>query len=68
MFWPYLEKTATPPTSAEAIRSEIIDRYHAKYATWLERGVYLPPSGYEVSFLSTAHTPAQIETMLDALL
>lgn len=68
MFWPYFEKTQNAPTSAEAIRSEVIDRYHASYATWLGRGVYLPPSGYEVSFLSTAHTPANVETILDALL
>ena len=67
MFWPYLDQGALP-TTAEAIRSEVIDRYHAKYATWLDRGVYLPPSGYEVSFLSTAHTPAHLDAMLEALL
>lgn len=68
MFWPYLEKTDHLPTSAETIRSEVIDRYHAKYATWLERGVYLPPSGYEVSFLSAAHTAAHVEHLLDAMI
>ena len=30
--------------------------YHRRYRGWLERGVYLPPSAYEVCFLSAAHT------------
>jgi glutamate-1-semialdehyde 2,1-aminomutase len=65
LLWPYFDSKL--PTTAEAIRSEVIDQYHAKYAGWLERGVYLPPSGYEVSFLSTAHTAANIETLLEAI-
>ncbi len=68
LLWPYLEKTPKAPTTAESIRPETIDRYHTSYSTWLERGVYLPPSGYEVSFLSTAHTPAHVDVLLDALL
>jgi len=32
----------------------------------LNRGIYLSPSGYEVSFLSTAHTDGLIEKFLDA--
>jgi len=33
----------------------------------LRRGVYLAPSGYEVGFLSTAHTDADIEQTADAV-
>ena len=33
----------------------------------LDSGFYLPPSGYEVAFLSTAHTENQIEKFLHAL-
>ena len=33
----------------------------------LDSGIYLPPSGYEVAFLSTAHTENQIEKFLHAL-
>ncbi len=32
----------------------------------LERGIYLSPSGYEVGFLSTAHTDADIEKTVGA--
>ena len=33
----------------------------------LARGVYLPPSAYEVCFLSAAHTTADLDTLLDVL-
>jgi glutamate-1-semialdehyde 2,1-aminomutase len=33
----------------------------------LDHGVYLPPSGYETCFLSTAHKPADIEQTLEVL-
>ncbi len=67
LFWPWLEASAALPTTAEAIRPVVVDRYHQQYRLWLERGVYLPPSGYEVGFLSTAHTKAHVDTLLDAL-
>lgn len=66
MFWPYFESGA-PPVTAETIEPKVVERYHAQYGRWLERGVYLPPSGYEVSFLSTAHTPAHVEQLLEVL-
>jgi glutamate-1-semialdehyde 2,1-aminomutase len=37
--------------------------FHAK----LDRGVYLPPSGYEAWFLSAAHDDAAIARIADAL-
>ncbi|HTA55347.1 MAG TPA: glutamate-1-semialdehyde 2,1-aminomutase [Candidatus Acidoferrales bacterium] len=37
-------------------------RFFAKYfAAMLERGVYLAPSPYETNFVSTAHTPKDVE-------
>jgi glutamate-1-semialdehyde 2,1-aminomutase len=43
---------------------------HARYAAFfngmLERGHYLAPSGYEAIFLSTAHTPDDIDATLAA--
>ena len=41
--------------------------YHRRYRGWLERGVYLPPSAYEVCFLSAAHTTADVDKLLDVL-
>ena len=39
------------------------DIFHAL----LERGIYLPPSPYEVGFLSTAHTAKDIEQLAVAM-
>jgi glutamate-1-semialdehyde 2,1-aminomutase len=43
---------------------------HARYAAFfhgmLEHGVYLPPSGYEAMFVSTAHTEADVDATIDA--
>jgi glutamate-1-semialdehyde 2,1-aminomutase len=45
---------------------------HAAYARFfhgmLERGVYLPPSGYEAWFLSTAHSEEDVDQVVDAAL
>jgi glutamate-1-semialdehyde 2,1-aminomutase len=44
---------------------------HAMYARFfhalLERGIYLPPSGYEAWFLSTVHGDAEIERTVEAV-
>ncbi|MBK7861122.1 MAG: glutamate-1-semialdehyde 2,1-aminomutase [Archangiaceae bacterium] len=65
--WPYFNLDAAPPLEADDIRSAAVEQYHGSYRRWLERGVYLPPSAYEVSFLSAAHTEAHLTQFLDAL-
>jgi glutamate-1-semialdehyde 2,1-aminomutase len=42
------------------------DRYAAYFRSMLEAGVYLAPSQFEASFLSAAHTDADIGATLDA--
>ena len=42
------------------------DRYAAFFTGMLERGHYLPPSGYEALFVSLAHTPADIDATVAA--
>ncbi len=64
LFWPYLD-TRPAPTTAEAIDPEVINRFHQRYRGWLDRGVYLPPSGYEVGFLSTSHSTADVDRLLE---
>ncbi len=65
MFWIAGEDpgTAFPPKISASARE--------KYAEWFRRalnhGVYLPPSPYEVGFLSTAHTPEILRAALEAL-
>jgi glutamate-1-semialdehyde 2,1-aminomutase len=66
LFWPYLDR-AKPPTTAEGIDVEVVGRFHALYRRWLDQGIYLPPSGYEVGFLSTAHTQADVDRLLEVM-
>ncbi len=49
------------PRRASQIETSGIDKFNSIHRAVLDRGVYLPPSGYEVMFLSTAHT----EKLLD---
>jgi len=42
-------------------------RYAAYYHAMLERGILLPPSQNEVMFVSTAHTPNDIDVTLQSL-
>ena len=42
------------------------DRYSAFFHLMLEKGVYLAPSPFEAAFVSTAHTPQDIDRTLEA--
>jgi glutamate-1-semialdehyde 2,1-aminomutase len=42
------------------------DAYARFFHAMLEQGVYLPPSGYEGWFLSTAHGEEEVEQVIDA--
>jgi glutamate-1-semialdehyde 2,1-aminomutase len=37
------------------------------YHCWLNAGLYMGPSGYEVGFLSTEHSPADLEKLVDVV-
>ena len=65
--WPYFDVKAALPVAASAISAEAVGSYHRRYRSWLAQGVYLPPSAYEVCFLSAAHTTADIDKLLDVL-
>ena len=65
--WPYFETTGAVPTTAAAIPAAPVTDYHRRYRGWLARGVYLPPSAYEVCFLSAAHTTADLDRLLDVI-
>ncbi len=43
-----------------------LDRFRLFFHGMLERGVYLAPSAFEAGFVSSAHTPADIEATLEA--
>jgi glutamate-1-semialdehyde 2,1-aminomutase len=65
--WPYFDLNAAPPLEADDIQKAAVEQYHGNYRRWLEKGVYLPPSAYEVSFLCSAHTEEHLDQLLDAL-
>jgi glutamate-1-semialdehyde 2,1-aminomutase len=65
--WPYFDAAAALPVAASSITAKSVEDYHRRYRGWLARGVYLPPSAYEVCFLSVAHTTADLDTLLDVL-
>ncbi len=52
--------------SVAAIPATHRARFPRLFHALLERGVYLAPSGFEVGFLSTAHTDADLEQFLAA--
>jgi glutamate-1-semialdehyde 2,1-aminomutase len=42
------------------------ERYSKVFHSMLNQGVYFAPSGFEVSFVSTAHEPAHMDQVVDA--
>jgi glutamate-1-semialdehyde 2,1-aminomutase len=70
MFWTILGEIRTPDGFVRSIR-EIPATQKQSYARTfhglLERGFYLAPSGFEVSFLSTAHTDSELSNFLEAV-
>jgi glutamate-1-semialdehyde 2,1-aminomutase len=68
IFWPYLDGSHDIPTRAEDISPTAIASFRERYASWLQAGVYLPPSAYEVGFVSAAHTEKDIDALAAVLL
>lgn len=58
--------TGQPVRDFEAIESTRQDLFDRLFHALLDRGIYLPPSPFEVCFLSTAHTDEQIELTVQA--
>lgn len=69
MLWTVFGKVETrdgvvrAPTETPVSQKE---RYAKAFHQILERGIYLAPSGYEVSFLSTAHTQDHLDQLAEA--
>jgi glutamate-1-semialdehyde 2,1-aminomutase len=58
IIWLVYQKDA--PRRADTIDTAAINRYNDHHRKILDDGVYLPPSGYEVMFVSLAHTPGML--------
>jgi glutamate-1-semialdehyde 2,1-aminomutase len=69
LFWTVLGEVKTPDhvvRTPEQTPSTQKERYAKSYHALLARGVYLAPSGYEVSFMSTAHSETHLEHFIKA--
>ncbi|MSQ81867.1 MAG: glutamate-1-semialdehyde 2,1-aminomutase [Myxococcales bacterium] len=66
VFWPYFAQGPLP-TRADTIDPLAVARFNNLYHHVLQAGFYLPPSAYEVLFLSAAHTEAQLDGLVAAL-
>jgi len=70
VFWLYLgdaDKRSVLPTEAGAIHPQHFELYPGLFRHLLSKGIYLPPSPYEVSFLCAAHTAQDIDHLLASL-
>jgi len=59
IFWIVFQRDL--PRSAAAIDKDGISHYNRMHEGILNHGVYLPPSGYEVCFISDAHTDEMLD-------
>jgi len=65
IFWlAFTDKTHIK--SADEVDSAGMDKFKMLHNELLERGVYLGPSGYEVGFVSTAHTEEDLKLAAEA--
>lgn len=53
-------------SSAEDIDADSMKNFRVLYHALLENGVYLGPSGYEVGFISDAHTQEDLDRTIEA--
>jgi glutamate-1-semialdehyde 2,1-aminomutase len=66
IFWVH-PRSPQPIRSVANLPPELGPRFAPFFRAVLERGVYLPPNGYEVGFLSLAHTPEVLQTAAKAI-
>ncbi len=57
----------TQPRTSSAVNARSADVYAFVFHALLERGIALAPSPFEVSFLSLAHTQADLDRLADGL-
>jgi glutamate-1-semialdehyde 2,1-aminomutase len=65
IFWIVFQREL--PRSAHMIDTDGITHYNRMYGRILNQGIYLPPSGYEVCFISAAHTDDMLDKTADIL-
>ena len=58
--------TSTPVNDWKTVKQADTARYGKYFHKMLDQGIYLAPSQFEASFLSTAHTSADIDKTIRA--
>jgi len=53
-------------TDFESARASDLNRFNAFFHAMLAEGIYLPPSQFEVAFISAAHTESDIDHTIKA--
>lgn len=64
IFWLTFSKAESVRSAAE-IRTESMEDFKKLYAALLDEGIYLGPSGYEVGFISEAHSYELLDMVAD---
>lgn len=67
ILWLYLDETEFP-RKADQISEKAMQRFTGMYWNLMHKGHYLPPSSYEVLFLSAAHTKEEINNLAEDIL
>jgi glutamate-1-semialdehyde 2,1-aminomutase len=63
-FFCFFFGTARPPENFNEVAACDMNMFNKVYHEWLNAGIYMGPSGYEVGFLSTEHTAQDIERLV----
>jgi len=67
LFW-ILPNSDGPVRCLSKIPKGLAETYKVFFHRMLEKGIYLAPSGYEVNFLSMAHTPELLDSTVRAMM
>lgn len=67
LIWLYLD-SGDFPRRADKISGAAMKRFVQIYGGLLEKGYYLPPSSYEVLFVSSAHTSQEVNSLADGVI
>ncbi|MDG1462252.1 MAG: glutamate-1-semialdehyde 2,1-aminomutase [Gammaproteobacteria bacterium] len=67
LFWLCTSPVSSTIRSINNIPADIKPNYGSLFQHCLNDGIYLPPSAYEVGFLSTAHEKAELDTLANSI-
>jgi len=65
LLWLFPGREKDVPSTPERFPKDLDKRFKPFFLALLEQGIYLAPSGYEVMFLSHAHTKDILERSLE---